>query len=150
MKKQVDILFGSSSGFQCLTECFSPPPQRNRPLGCQRHPGSTARASLGHPNQTRPPCIGHRGEARRRGWLEVWSALALSWSFLAASLHAQFAYVANLNGNTVSGYTIDPTSGVLSAITGSPFPTGLTPNGVGVALGGKFAYVATSVRLRGV
>jgi hypothetical protein len=38
-------------------------------------------------------------------------------------------YVAN-GGNNISGYRIDPTTGVLAAISGSPFAAGLGPNSV--------------------
>jgi len=33
----------------------------------------------------------------------------------------KFAYMANQLDNSVSGYTIDPATGALSAIAGSPF-----------------------------
>ena len=51
---------------------------------------------------------------------------------LEAPLHAQFAYVANGGGNNVSGYTINPTTGALTAIGGSPFPAGNFPSSVAV------------------
>ena len=37
------------------------------------------------------------------------------------------AYVANFNSNNVSGYAIDPTTGALTAISGSPFAAGSSP-----------------------
>ena len=39
----------------------------------------------------------------------------------------QFAYVANLYSGTVSAYTITATTGVLTAVTGSPFAAGTNP-----------------------
>jgi len=59
----------------------------------------------------------------------------------------KFVYVANNaqfsggNGN-VSGYTINPGTGTLTAIVGSPFPAELLPNSVTVDPSGKFAYMA--------
>ena len=57
-------------------------------------------------------------------------------------MHAQFAYVANSGDNTVSGYVIDPVTGALKGIAGSPFLAGAEPNSVAVDPSGKFAYVA--------
>jgi 6-phosphogluconolactonase len=56
---------------------------------------------------------------------------------------SQFAYVANSGDNTVSAYTIDPSSGALAAI-GAPTATGASPSAtVGVEYsGGRFLYVA--------
>ena len=38
-----------------------------------------------------------------------------------------FAAVANFNGNTVSVYEVNQTTGVFTPVPGSPFPTGTTP-----------------------
>ena len=58
----------------------------------------------------------------------------------------RFAYVANLSGGSarghVSAYTINSSTGALSAIAGSPFKAGNTPYGVTVDPSGRFAYVA--------
>jgi 6-phosphogluconolactonase len=43
---------------------------------------------------------------------------------LAVDPNGNFLYVTNFNGNTVSVFLIDPASGMLSAISGSPFGTG--------------------------
>ncbi len=51
-------------------------------------------------------------------------------------------YVSNSGSNNVSGYTINPATGVLTAISGSPFPTGLGPSAMAVSSNGFFAYVA--------
>ncbi|MDQ2949006.1 MAG: hypothetical protein M3Y27_24205, partial [Acidobacteriota bacterium] len=56
--------------------------------------------------------------------VKTWSGKAL-W-FLAAMLalagpaSAEFAYVANLSSNDVSGYTINAATGALTPIAGSP------------------------------
>jgi uncharacterized repeat protein (TIGR01451 family) len=54
----------------------------------------------------------------------------------------KFAYVANGNSANISAYTINPSTGALTAIAGSPFPAGSTPSSVVVDPTGKFAYVA--------
>jgi hypothetical protein len=45
--------------------------------------------------------------------------------------------VANNNGSTVSGHTINPTTGALKHISGSPFAAGRHPVSVAVARGPK-------------
>jgi YVTN family beta-propeller protein len=45
----------------------------------------------------------------------------------------QFAYVVNKGGNSVSAYTVDPTTGALGSIAGSPFAAGTNPASVTVA-----------------
>jgi DNA-binding beta-propeller fold protein YncE len=47
-----------------------------------------------------------------------------------------------LGSNDVSAYTIDATTGVLSAIPGSPFAAGTAPFSVAVDPSDKFTYVA--------
>jgi DNA-binding beta-propeller fold protein YncE len=63
----------------------------------------------------------------------------------------QFAYVANcgtacnnsgVGAGNVSAYTIDGTTGALTAVVGSPFPAGGNPISVTVDAAGQFAYVA--------
>lgn len=53
----------------------------------------------------------------------------------------QFLYVANANSDTVSGFSINPATGALSAVPGSPFPTGMNSNPFSVAIdrAGQFA-----------
>jgi hypothetical protein len=55
----------------------------------------------------------------------------------------KFVYVANEGGN-VSGYTINPTTGALAAIPGSPFPSAGGSNSEAVDPAGKFTYVANT------
>src|SRR5258708_28070738 len=78
----------------------------------------------------------------RRGWFSVWSAFAIILALSGAPLHAQFAYVANFSNSNLSGYTINPATGVLTAIAGSPFSAGAEPDWVVVDPSGKFLYVA--------
>jgi 6-phosphogluconolactonase (cycloisomerase 2 family) len=57
----------------------------------------------------------------------------------------RFAYVANGLSNNVSVYAINPASGALAAIPGSPFAAGTYPYSVAVDPTGKFAYVANLI-----
>ena len=62
----------------------------------------------------------------------ILSTVCITLIWLQAPLHAQFVYVANSGSNNVSGYTINATTGALTAIAGSPFPAGLNPRSVAV------------------
>ena len=54
-----------------------------------------------------------------------------------------FAYAANYQSSgTVSGFSINPTTGDLSPIAGSPFPAGSSPYRVTIAPSGGFLYSA--------
>jgi 6-phosphogluconolactonase (cycloisomerase 2 family) len=56
----------------------------------------------------------------------------------------RFLYVANSNSNTISGYHIDPNSGSLTELPGSPFIAAPTATSPGPMIGdrlGKFLYV---------
>ena len=79
-------------------------------------------------------------------------AAGLGPTSVAVAPSGKFAYVANFGrpsdkvpGN-VSGYTINPDTGALTPMAGSPFPAGLGPRSVAVDRSGKFAYVANSGR----
>ncbi|MDQ6951635.1 MAG: beta-propeller fold lactonase family protein [Mariprofundales bacterium] len=70
-------------------------------------------------------------------------------SAMAIDPSGRFAYVANAGststpGTTVSAYTINATSGVLTAMTGSPFTTGSAPSSITIDPSGKFIFVANS------
>jgi 6-phosphogluconolactonase (cycloisomerase 2 family) len=55
----------------------------------------------------------------------------------------EFAYVTNDTDNTVSAFTVDPTAGTLTPITGSPFPNpGSGAASVTADPSGKFLYTA--------
>jgi 6-phosphogluconolactonase (cycloisomerase 2 family) len=56
----------------------------------------------------------------------------------------KFAYVANNGDGTISAYTIDSTSGKLTAVSGSPYPDGTAPAAVSLAPNGKFAFSASN------
>ena len=79
----------------------------------------------------------------RRGWFSACTAGAIALALSGISLHAQFVYVANdiIGPGSVSGYTIDPTTGAFTAVAGSPFEAGVEPTAVAVDLKGKFAFV---------
>lgn len=68
--------------------------------------------------------------------------VAPALSFLAFPLSAQFMYVANSNDGTVSGLAINPATGTLTPVPGSPFAAGTVPISVAVDPSGRFAYVA--------
>jgi 6-phosphogluconolactonase (cycloisomerase 2 family) len=61
----------------------------------------------------------------------------------------KFAYVPNLGANhgngNLSAYTIDSSTGALTAVPGSPFAGGLIPQFVTVHPNGKFAYVTNGL-----
>src|SRR5258705_6712773 len=74
--------------------------------------------------RTKPSRLGlaQGGGVVRRGWLSVFSMLAIGFVCLAAPLRAQFVYVANESGNNVSAYSIGA-NGALTPVPGSPFTT---------------------------
>src|SRR5579864_9205710 len=84
-------------------------------------------------------------------WLCLRLSVALAGS--AAWLFGQVVYVANQEGSnvqsasTVSAYTINGSSGALTAIPGSPFVTGTAPSPSALAVdpAGKFLYLASNV-----
>ena len=55
------------------------------------------------------------------------------------------AYLVVPQSNHVIGYRIDNTSGKLSTMSGSPFPTGVSPSAVSVAPSKQFVYAVDSV-----
>ena len=57
----------------------------------------------------------------------------------------RFAYIANRQSNSISGFGIDPASGALVPLGGSPFASnGTTPTALTVDPNGQFLYVANS------
>ena len=95
-------------------------------------------------NRTSPSQIGDRRWVMRAS-SSLWAALAIALSLFASPLRAQFVYVANYHDNNVSGYTINPSTGALTAFAGSPFPAGSGPISVAVDPSGMFAYVANDI-----
>src|SRR6202011_3369540 len=115
-------------------------PAKEAPLAGRKDAGRRSRCPWMTPMKPGPLRIGYRSCVMRRGWFNVWSALAITLALLGAPLHAQFAYVANDGGNNVSGYTIDPITGALTPI--GTFTAGSLPISVAADPSGKFAYVA--------
>src|ERR1700730_15772954 len=111
-----------------MTPCLVGPAEAAAPFGQTKHvpqPApltayqkgrSPSRASSARPSQRCPASTCHSNSVKKRGWFNVWFALAIALSLLTAPLHAQseFAYVANHAGNNVSGYTINPATGALT------------------------------------
>jgi 6-phosphogluconolactonase (cycloisomerase 2 family) len=84
-----------------------------------------------------------RPTVMKRIWFIVLSALAISFSFLATPLWAQFAYVTE--NNDVRGYSINRETGALTPVPGSPFPTGSIPDQVAVDQAARFVYVTNAL-----
>lgn len=68
---------------------------------------------------------------------------------MVADRAGRFVYVANLVSNasdaaTISMYTIDPTTGILTPTTPATVPTGFLPQGIAIDPSGKFVYTANS------
>ncbi|HEV1995287.1 MAG TPA: beta-propeller fold lactonase family protein [Candidatus Acidoferrum sp.] len=64
---------------------------------------------------------------------------------LAVALHpsGKFLYVANFNSANISAYNIDPTTGALTAMMGSPFAAVNAPQALAIDSSGNFLYVST-------
>ena len=62
---------------------------------------------------------------------------------MAVDPFGTFVYVANQVSNSISAYTIDTSTGALTADIGSPFPAGSAPWSLADP-SGKFAYVANA------
>ena len=58
---------------------------------------------------------------------------------MAVGPAGKFAYVANFNDNTLSGYNVGP-DGALTPLSGAPFVTGKQPVSVAVDANDRFAY----------
>ena len=71
--------------------------------------------------------------------------ISLAFLSFVPPLFGQFSYVANQGDNTVSGYTVNATTGALTPIPGSPFPAGSFPISVAVDPSDKFIYVVDNV-----
>lgn len=70
------------------------------------------------------------------------TSVAVTCSAGTASV-GKFAYTANNGDGTISAYTIDPTSGALTAVAGPPVADGAHPAAVSLAPNGKFAFSAS-------
>jgi 6-phosphogluconolactonase len=72
---------------------------------------------------------------------------------MAVDPAGRFAYVANLMSNaadlaTISMFTIDSSTGILTPTTPATVPTGYFPQGIGIDPSGKFVYTATATTIR--
>jgi 6-phosphogluconolactonase len=56
----------------------------------------------------------------------------------------RFAYAANRGDNSVSVFSIDSTTGALTAL-GAPVPTGMSPYAIAAGPGGQFVYVVNEI-----
>src|SRR6185503_1563946 len=56
----------------------------------------------------------------------------------------RFIYVANYRANTVSGYRVDPGSGALAPVPGSPFAASAAPDALAIDSKGRFLYATAS------
>jgi len=70
-------------------------------------------------------------------------------SSLTLDPSGKFVYVANTADATISAFTLDSTSGALSVVTGSPFPSGGNgtingPLGIAADAAGKYIYVCNA------
>jgi 6-phosphogluconolactonase (cycloisomerase 2 family) len=82
---------------------------------------------------------------RRKSCCSVLLTVAIALAWLPAVLHAQFVYVTNEQSLNISAYKMNPTTGVLTPVSGSPFRTDAATAPVSVAVhpSGKFVYVAS-------
>ena len=60
---------------------------------------------------------------------------------MAVDPKGKFAYVTNAGDNTVSGYGLDPLTGALTSLPGSPFGAGTNPISVAIDPTAQFAHV---------
>ena len=63
---------------------------------------------------------------------------------VAVVCYGRFAYAANAGDNTISVYSIDSTTGALTAV-GSPVPTGTSPYAITVGPNGQYVYVVNEI-----
>src|SRR6266851_717857 len=61
---------------------------------------------------------------------------------IVADSSAKFLYLSDFENGGIQAFTINPSSGALTPIAGSPFPTGNTPSQVIVDSSGKFLFVS--------
>src|SRR5260221_717894 len=125
---------------------FSPSrnPAEEAPLAGLKEAGRLLLRPLITPTKPSRLGLAQGGGVVRRGWLSVFSTLAIGFVWLAAPLRAQFAYVANSESNNVSAYSIGA-NGALTPVPGSPFAAGIFPVSVAVDPTAKFAYVTNLV-----
>ena len=61
--------------------------------------------------------------------------------FMAIDPTGSLMYIANVGSNNISVFSIDPTSGAVTQLQGSPYPIGMTPLNMALSPSGKTLYV---------
>src|ERR1700752_2379565 len=77
--------------------------------------------------------------AWQRSFLALLSTFALGAVLLATRLQAQFVYVNNFSGGTISAYSMG-SNGALTIVPGSPFAAGKIPYTLAFDAAGGFLY----------
>lgn len=73
-------------------------------------------------------------------------AILICFGLCCEATHAQeFAYVTNSVSGNVSAFVIDPTTGALTPVPGSPFPSGAEPLSAAADPSGRFLYVSNGM-----
>jgi 6-phosphogluconolactonase (cycloisomerase 2 family) len=81
------------------------------------------------------------GQLRHGGYVSV----GLNPSSVGVDPAGRFVYVTTTGASQVEAFSIDPATGALSAVAGSPFLPATGPTSVAVDPTGKFAYVANDL-----
>jgi len=68
--------------------------------------------------------------------------VALTGGNTAVTTHPKFVYQANFGSTDVSAFSVDPATGILAAVAGSPFKIGGSPASVATSPDGRFVFVA--------
>ena len=84
------------------------------------------------------------GSTSVRNTVSLPAPLAISSGTTPVTFAPQFVLVANSGSNNVSAYTINPASGALATVSGSPFAAGTSPMSVTTDLAGRFTYIANN------
>jgi 6-phosphogluconolactonase (cycloisomerase 2 family) len=120
-----------------LTAIAGPPVFASVPFGLAAHPSGEFLFVANGPGSVSTYSIGSTGVLTFISQTAVAAGGAIS---VAVDPSGSFVYAANVNANTLSAYSFDSTTGILSPVPGSPFPTGPTPQSVTVDPSGKFVY----------
>jgi 6-phosphogluconolactonase (cycloisomerase 2 family) len=62
-------------------------------------------------------------------------------------IYTEYVYLSSFGGNCTSAFWINPGTGALTAVSGSPFATGNFPGSIAVSPAGNFVYVADSTSI---
>ncbi|HTM39425.1 MAG TPA: beta-propeller fold lactonase family protein, partial [Terriglobales bacterium] len=81
--------------------------------------------------------------SRNHFWTTALLVAALAWLCGCSTAPSHLAYV-TLSSGQVAAYRVDNSSGLLTAIPGSPYTAGVFPTSITVHPSGKFAYVANT------